>query len=322
MRKICLAAFAAVCLVCAGAVAGEFTLKMSTSQSETHPLVDGFKEWARRVADRTGGNVRIEIFPSSQLGDDEDVIEQAINGLNVAILTDGARMANYVKEMGIIMLPYFSDSYDEFMQVCNSGEFKEWEERLAGEGLKVINFNWTDGFRHFLNNIPARKPEDLASQRVRTGGSPVYIESTAALGATPVAMPLSEVYPAVQQKAIDGVEQQNTANYTLRFYEVLKYLNKTSHILLINGIVCSNTWFEGLPEDYQKAIMEEATAVAKATSQKILGLSDDYEKKMLDAGMELVEVDMDAFKKAGQTVYEKLGYTGLRDRIYQQIGKK
>ncbi len=120
----------------------------------------------------------------------------------------------------------------------------------------------------------------------------------------------------------DGVEQQNTANYTLRFYEVLKYLNKTSHILLINGIVCSNSWFEGLPEDYRKAIMEEATAVAAATSQKILGLSDDYEQKMLDAGMELIEVDMDAFKKAGQTVYEKLGYTELRDRIYQQIGKK
>lgn len=321
MRKLCLVAV--VCLACINvAAAAQFTLKMSTSQSENHPLVAGFREWAQRVEKRTDGNVRIEIFPSSQLGDDEDVIEQAINGLNVAILTDGARMANYVKEMGIIMLPYFSDSYDEFMQVCGSAEFKEWENRLAGEGLKVINFNWTDGFRHFLNNIPVSKPGDLASQRIRTGGSPVYIESVAALGATPIAMPLSEVYPAVQQKAIDGVEQQNTANFTLRFYEVLKYLNKTSHILLINGIVCSNSWFERLPEEYQNAIMEEAAAVAETTSKKILVLSDDYEQKMLDAGMERVEVDIDAFKKSGESVYAKLGYTELRDRIYKQIGKK
>jgi tripartite ATP-independent transporter DctP family solute receptor len=294
---------------------------MSTSQGETHPLVEGFREWAKRVAIRTNGNLNIEVYPSSQLGNDEDVIEQAINGLNVAILTDGARMANYVKEMGIIMLPYFSDSYDEFMQVCNSAEFKEWEDRLTSEGLKVINFNWTDGFRHFLNNVPVRKPADLRDQRVRTGGSPVYIESVASLGATPVAMPLTEVYPAVQQKAIDGVEQQNTANYTYRFYEVLHYLNKTSHILLINGIVCSNSWYEGIPDEYKKALTDEAVAIAEVTSRKILGLSDDYEKKMIEAGMELVEVDLDAFKKSSEAVYNKLGYADLRDRIYKQIGK-
>ncbi len=320
MRKI-FALIAILVFAMTAVQAGQFTLKMSTSQGETHPLVDGFKEWAKRVSDRTNGEVDIQVFVSSQLGDDEDVIEQAINGLNVAVLTDGARMANYVKEMGIIMLPYFSDSYDEFMQICNSDMFKEWEDKLEGEGLKVINFNWTDGMRHFLTNVPVKTPADLNSQRIRTGGSPVYIESVASLGAIPIAMPLTECYPAIQQKAIDGVEQQNTANYTLRFYEVLKYLNKTSHILLINGIVCSASWFDRLPENYQTAIIEEAKVVAEETSRKILGLSDEYEQKMIDAGMERVEVDIDAFKKSSEGVYHKLGYAELRSQLYQQIGK-
>lgn len=151
-----------------------YSLKMSTQLNETHPMVDGFKELGKRVAEKTNQKLIIEVFTSAQLGSDEDVIEQAIQGVNVAVLTDGGRMANYVQEMGIIGAPYFANNYDDVLKVTQSDIFKKWEKKLADEnGIRVLSFNWYDGARHFLTNKPVKKPKDLNGVRIRTPGAPV-----------------------------------------------------------------------------------------------------------------------------------------------------
>ncbi|HHW03216.1 MAG TPA: TRAP transporter substrate-binding protein DctP [Thermoanaerobacterales bacterium] len=300
-----------------------YTLKMSTQLNETHPMVDGFKELAKRVEEKTNGKLKIEVYPSAQLGSDEDVIEQAIQGVNVAVLTDGGRMANYVKEMGIIGMPYFADGYDDILKVTQSDIFKEWEDQLVKEdGIRVLSFNWYDGARHFLTNKPVTKPADLNGLRIRTPGAPVWSESIKAMGATPVSMPWTEVYQAMQQKAIDGAEGQYTATYTSRLYEVLKYIDKTSHFQLVNGIIVGEKWFDTLPEEYQKILLEETKAVAAENAQLVMKLSDEYEKKMVEKGMKVVNVDINAFKAAADKAYDVLGYRELREKIYAEIGKK
>lgn len=300
-----------------------YSLKMSTQLNETHPMVDGFKELGKRVAEKTNQKLIIEVFTSAQLGSDEDVIEQAIQGVNVAVLTDGGRMANYVQEMGIIGAPYFANNYDDVLKVTQSDIFKKWEKKLADEnGIRVLSFNWYDGARHFLTNKPVKKPKDLNGVRIRTPGAPVWSKSVKAMGATPVAMPWTEVYPAMQQKAIDGAEGQHTASYTSRLYEVIKYIDKTAHFQLINGIIVGERWFKTIPEEYQKILLEETKAVAADNARLIEKLSDEYEKKMVEAGMEVVEVDIEAFKAAADKAYEVLGFKELREEIYAQIGKK
>jgi tripartite ATP-independent transporter DctP family solute receptor len=300
-----------------------YTLKMSTQLNETHPMVDGFKELAKRVDEKTNGKLKIEVYPSAQLGSDEDVIEQAIQGVNVAVLTDGGRMANYVKEMGIIGMPYFADGYEDILKVTQSDTFKEWEEQLVKEnGIRVLSFNWYDGARHFLTNKPVTKPADLNGLRIRTPGAPVWSESIKAMGATPVSMPWTEVYQAMQQKAIDGAEGQYTATYTSRLYEVLKYIDKTSHFQLVNGIIVGEKWFSTLPEEYQKILLEETKDVAAENAQLVMKLSDEYEKKMVEKGMKVVNVDINAFKAAADKAYDVLGYRELREKIYTEIGKK
>lgn len=300
-----------------------YTLKMSTQLNETHPMVDGFKELAKRVEEKTNGKLKIEVYPSAQLGSDEDVIEQAIQGVNVAVLTDGGRMANYVKEMGIIGMPYFADGYDDILKVTQSDTFKEWEDQLVKEdGIRVLSFNWYDGARHFLTNKPVTKPADLNGLRIRTPGAPVWSESIKAMGATPVSMPWTEVYQAMQQKAIDGAEGQYTATYTSRLYEVLKYIDKTSHFQLVNGIIVGEKWFDILPEEYQKILLDETKAVAAENAQLVMKLSDEYEKKMVEKGMKVVNVDINAFKAAADKAYDVLGYRELREKIYAEIGKK
>ncbi|MEW9674131.1 C4-dicarboxylate TRAP transporter substrate-binding protein [Ammoniphilus sp. 3BR4] len=299
-----------------------YTLKMSTQMADTHPMVEGFHQLAKRLDEKTNGRIKMEVYTSAQLGSDEDVIEQAIQGVNVAVLTDGGRMGNYVKDIGIIGAPYLTDNYEEVLKITQGDTFKSWEKELAEQnGIRVLSFNWYDGARHFLTNKPVKSPEDLDGLRIRTPGAPVWAESVKAMGAIPVAMPWPESYTAVQQGAIDGAEAQHTATYASRMYEVVKYVNKTGHFQLVNGIIVGEKWFDTLPEDLQNILMEETKAVAEENAKHIASLSQEFEEKMKAEGMEVVEVDVEAFKAAADKAYEVLGLKELREKIYAEIGK-
>ncbi|KKK37519.1 C4-dicarboxylate ABC transporter substrate-binding protein [Mesobacillus campisalis] len=299
-----------------------YTLKMSTQQAETAPIVKGFYDLAERLEEKSEGRLKMEVYPSAQLGSDDDVIEQAEQGVNVAVLTDGSRMGLYVEEMGIIGAPYLADNYEDVLKITQGDTFKSWEKSLAEEhGIRVLSFNWYDGPRHFLTNEPIEKPEDLKGLRIRTPGSPVWQESVKAMGATPIAMPWGEAYSAVQQGAIDGAEAQHTSTYPSRMYEVIKYVNKTSHFQLINGIIVGEKWFETLPEDLQTLLLEETRAVAEGNAKEIADMQGELEEKLKAEGVEVVEPDVEAFKKAAEQAYEKLGFTELREQIYKEIGR-
>lgn len=205
MRKMFFAVMACVLVAAGSAAAGQYVLKLSTQLNETTPMVQGFNKLAATIKEKSGGKLIVEVYPSAQLGSDEDVIEQAMEGVNVAVLTDGGRMGNYVRDFGIIGMAYFADSYDDVLKVVESPTYKNWEDQLVDEGIRVLSFNWYDGPRHFLTHAPISVPADLNGQRIRTPGAPAWAESVRALGATPIAMPWGEVYSAVQSKAIDGI---------------------------------------------------------------------------------------------------------------------
>jgi TRAP-type C4-dicarboxylate transport system substrate-binding protein len=300
-----------------------FTLKMSTQLNETSPIVEGFKEWAKNVEAKTQGGIIIQVYPSAQLGSDEDVIEQAIQWVNVAVLTDGGRMGNYVKEIGIIGMPYIADTYDELMQITQTKTFAGWEEKLASEnGIRVLAFNWYDGPRHFLTNIPVTMPADLKGQRIRTPGAPVWAKSVEAMGATPIAMGWNDSYNAIQSKSIDGAEAQHTATFGARLYEVVKYIDKTAHFQLANGIIVGEKWFSKLPAEYQQILVEECRAAASENARLVERVADDYENQMIDKGMVVVVADRDAFKAAAEAAYTTLDFASLRDQLYAELGKK
>ena len=219
----------------------------------------------------------IEVYPSAALGSDEDVIEQALQGVNVAVLTDCGRMGNYVKEMGILNAAYFADSLDEVVKFMDTDVFKGWMDELAEQGIVVLNFGWCDGFRHFLTNKPIYSPDDLKGVLIRTPGADVWSKSIESLGATPVStVGWAEVYNAVQTKTIDGAEGQTSASYPAALYEVLKYMDQTGHILLMNGIIVGQKFWDTIPEEYQKIIVEECAAAAANASQKVADQAADF----------------------------------------------
>ncbi|MGL4496572.1 MAG: C4-dicarboxylate TRAP transporter substrate-binding protein [Beijerinckiaceae bacterium] len=299
-----------------GAASAQHQLNINTALATDDPIYKGLERLRDKVAERSKGQLTIRIYPGSQLGKDEDVLEQARAGANVAVVVDGGRMAVFVKEFGILSAPYLASGFEGVRKVVTSPMFAEWEKKLkATSGHQVLSFNWWQGDRHLLTNKPVKVPADLAGVRMRTPGAPVWMETIRAMGATPTPMGWGEVYPALQQKAIDAAEAQHPATFGSRLYEVTKHLTKTGHFNLITGIVAGGAWYDKLPPELQTILREESLAAgdwaSKATQDSLAG----FEEQMKAKGMIIAEVDKTPFIEATKVVYDKLGYGDLRKQV-------
>ncbi len=304
----------------------KYVLKFNHVLGQKEPYHQGFTNWAKAVEEKTKGGLKIEVFHSAQLGVEEDIIEQIRAGANIGQNTDSARMGNYVPGIAIMNGPYFAENLEEVVKLTKSPTVKGFLDELANKhGLKILSFSWVQGYRHFFTNKPIRSPEDLKGLRIRTPPAPIWQESVRALGATPVALAFGEMYPALQQKAMDGVELVYNNIPAGRFYEVLKYVTESRHIMLVNFEAISAKWFNSLPADYQKILVEECEKAGIETSKLILEKLEKEVKADLTTkrGMIVVDnVDIAAFKKAGEKAYEVLKIADVKDKVFKEIGKK
>ena len=303
----------------------KYVLKFNHVLGASEPYHLGFTKWAKNVEEKTKGGLKIEVFHSAQLGVEEDILEQIRAGANVGQNTDSARMGNYVPGIAIMNGPYFAETIGEVEKLKAMPTVKVWLDELANKyGFKVLSFSWIQGYRHFFTNKPVRTPEDLKGLRIRTPPAPIWQESVRALGATPVPLAFGEMYPALQQKVIDGVELVYNNIPAGRFYEVIKYVSETRHIMLINYEVISAKWFNALPPEYQKILVEECDKAGIETSKLIIEkLEKEVKQDLIKRGMIVVDnVDLAAFRKAGEKAYEVLKIADVKDKVFKEIGKK
>jgi len=305
-----------------GAFAASFTLSVNTALSTDDPVYKGLELFRENVIKGTGGDVDVRLFPGSQLGSDEDVLEQARAGANVAVSTGGERLAVFTKEFGILGAPYLFDTYDEARKMVTSPLFEAWVEKLRkAASLQVLSFNQYEGSRHLLTNKPIKVPADLAGIRMRTVGAPVWLETIRAIGATPTPMPWTETYSALQQKVIDGAEAQLPAVYGSRLYEVVKYITTTGHFFRITGLVTSAKWFDSLPEKYRKILRDEALKSGDYTSKMTIDTVPQYQKMMEEKGVVFSNPDVKPFKDSIKVVYDKLELNDLKKQVDGVLGR-
>lgn len=304
----------------------QYVLKFNHVLTPQDPYHGAFLKWAEAVSARTDGNLKVEIYPSAQLGVEEDILEQIRQGANVGQNTDAARLGQYVNDISVINAPYFVESLEDVQKLKDSPTVQSWMAELERtQGFKVLSFFWVQGFRQMITNKPIRRPQDLAGLRIRTPGAPIWQESIRAIGATPIAMAYGEMYPGMQTRAIDGAELSFTAANAMKMGEVASYASETKHILLVNFEVISSTWFNSLPAEYQRILMEECDKAGLEVSRNYLEVLDPQNLKALqDQGVTIVpasQIDMAAFRTAGEAAYRRLDLLAARDKVYQEIGK-
>ena len=300
----------------APALSADYTLSVNTALATSDPLYKGLEAFRDNVATASNGAIEVKLFPNSQLGPDEDVLEQARAGAPVAVVVDGGRLAAFVNEFGVLGAPYLASGYDGIRKVVVSDKFEEWVQKLHDtSGHQVLSFNWWQGERHLWTKMPVNTPADLAGNRMRTPGAPVWVETVTAMGAVPTPMPFAEVYSALEQNVIDSVEAQLPAGLGANLQEVTSVLTKTGHINLITGLVTSGPWFDSLPAELQTVLREEALKAGDIASYGTQDALAQIEADLVAAGMTVNEIYVTPIKDATAGVSEKLGYGALRDEL-------
>jgi len=286
------------------------------------PLDLACKEWQRLVEERSNGTIKIQLFPSSQLGTKKDATEQMLMGANVVHITDPSFLMDYVPDMGILSAPYIVETYDQLFELFETDWYKGLKKELEAKGLTIVADNWIYGDRHLLATRPARKPEDLKGLKIRIPNNRLSIEMMEAMGATATPMPLGEVYPALAQGVIGGAENPLSVLYGAKLQEEAKYLSLTEHQKMVIFWLGSAQFFNSLPKEQadliRKAGMDAGLAMKEINEKNDQKLMENFKKE----GVQIItDVDKEAFRENCKAIYDKFPQwsEGLYDKIQNLI---
>lgn len=242
------------------------------------------------VEQKSGGKIKVRLFPSGQLGGDLQTVSSLQGGtLDITVLNAGL-LVGQVKEFVLFDLPFLFESGMEADAVVDGPFGKKLAETLPAKNLVSLGY-WELGFRNLTNSRrPVAKLEDISGLKVRVVQSPIYIDLFNTLGANAVPLPFPELYTALEQKTVDGQENPVTLIQTSKLYEVQKNLTLTRHTYNPQIVLFSKRVWDRLDPD-EKKLIEDAAAEAKSFQRQ---LSRDQESKALDAvkaaGMQVVEL--------------------------------
>lgn len=195
------------------------SIKVAYENNPGEPLDVVMRYWADLLNKKSNGEITLALYPSSQLGSKQDVTEQAMMGMNVITLSDVAFLADYEPDLGILFGPYLTDDPQKLFKIYESDWFKQKNESLKKKGIHVVMNNYLYGTRQIISKKPIRTVDDLAGLKIRVPNNVMQIKAIQAMGATPTPMPLGEVYPALTQGVIDGVENPISVLQGQKLYE-------------------------------------------------------------------------------------------------------
>ena len=246
-----------------------------------------------------------------------------MQGAPIVTVSDPSRLQSFVKDYGILGMPYMFDSYEGLDTIMATDTYAKWAQEFADQGIWLVTSNWFSGVRNFTCDKVVKEPADLNGLRIRTMGNDICTKSVNAMGAVATPMSWSEVYTSIQQKALDGAEVQTPSFYATRLWEVTKVINKTEHFDLIGSVVSGTTFRDSLFRRLSEALRRHLLCGwAANTRASVAELSKQYEEEMVaQHGLTINEdVDVDAFKAATAPVYDELGYADIRAQIYAEMG--
>lgn len=302
-----------------------YTLNFGHTLTEKDPFHQAYLKWAEEVKEKTNGKLNIEVYANSQLGVEEDVLEQMKQGTNVGWQTDAARLGNYVNEFSVLLAPYFLENLDEVKALMDSPTIAEWEKKLEEEhNIKVISFAYVQGFRNVFANKKATNPKEMEGLKIRTAGAPIWVAGVNSLGCTATALAYGEIYNGIQTKVVDGCELPYIAAASLNIQEVAKYVLETQHFYQNNFMVCSAEWFNSLPKEYQDILTGECDKAGIEVSEQMEKDTAAAKQVFIDAGLEIVEnkdMDIEAFKANSQKAYDELNLNEAKEAIFKELGK-
>jgi tripartite ATP-independent transporter DctP family solute receptor len=264
------------------------------------------EEFAKRANAKLGDKAKVVVYGSSQLGGDKEMVQKLKLGtLDMALPSTVMSSENDL--FGLFEMPYLVKDRAHMGRIENKIFWTKLAPTVEPKGLKILAV-WENGYRNITNSKrPIKIPADLQGIKLRIPEGKWRLKMFQAYGANPSPMKLSEVFTALQTGVMDGQENPLTQIYSSKFQEVQKYLSLTGHVYTPAYLTYSKAKWDSLPKDVRDILektAKETQAYVYATAQK---LDDELLTKMKAAGMQVNEVDKNAFIKASKTTYDEFG---------------
>lgn len=278
-------------------------INIAHGNQPTEPIGQQADKWKELIEEKSEGKVKVNVYPSSQLGAEKDVVEQAIAGNNVIIFTGYDFLMDYVPDAGILTAPYLTEDYESLLGLTDSEWFADLEQRLNDAGIEIVNTNTIYGTRHLMTSKPVKSIEDLQGMKIRVPNNQMYIKTFEAFGASPTPLPLTDMYSSLQQGLIDGAENPLPVLEGAKVNEVAKHLTLTEHTKIMSPWIAGTSFFDTLPEDIAQLIKETGIEAAEFGNEIMEQQAEEILDKFIDEGIEVYEVDLESFKEKAESVY-------------------
>jgi len=301
-------ALAAASLLAGTASAADYQFRLAwlTADSPSDPYAVAAHAFRDAIETALPGRVEVTLFPNRQLGDDREILEGLQFGtIDLGIITN-AVVANVEPTYQLLDLPFLFGSAEQAHQVLDGPIGEQLAANLLDDGIVWLGAA-EGGFRNMINNTrPVRSPEDVEGVKYRTMQNPVFIEMFSSLGGSPIPMAWGEVFTAMQQGTVDGLEIPTSVVAANNFDEVTRYLSFTRHTYSAIHLLMSERTFEGLPEDVQQAVLDAGEVAIARQREAIAAVEQEVVAALVAAGMEINEIDdVGAFRARVAPVYEQ-----------------
>ena len=302
MRVIAWAIFA-LGIAAQPASAQEFKFNLGIVLDPSHPVSIGMRRMAEVAEKESGGRLKFEIFPSSQLGGQREMWQNIQAGVIGGIVDPTASLANFVPQFAVLDLPYLVQNPEQAFKLLEGPVVEqELTSRAPAAGFHIVHY-WEITFRNVYSRAPVNSINDLKGRKIRVIPNPTFIALFRGFGAAPTPMAFGELYTALQQGVVDGAENDAVTYFTSKHYEVAKNYALTSHLMLINTLVFSEKQWQRLPENlravFSKASLEGRKKMTEERAAREAKVLDDLKA----AGVNVTRPDLKPFVEAGRKTW-------------------
>jgi len=263
-------------------------------------------EYAKRANAKLAGKAKVVVFGSSQLGGDKEMLQKLKLGtLDMAL--PSTVMSSEVDLFGIFEMPYIVKDRAHMGRIEKDVFWPSMATATEKKGLKVLAV-WENGYRHITNNKrPIKGPDDLKGIKLRVPEGKWRVKMFQDYGANPSPMKFSELFTALQTGVMDGQENPFTQIYSAKLHEVQKYLSLSGHVYTPAYLTVGSRRYAGLTEDVRKVLEETARETQAYVYQTAIKEETDLLAKLRQSGIQVNEVDKNAFIAASKPIYEEFG---------------
>ncbi len=281
------------------------TLRFSHTDTSVGARHQAALMFASAVEAYTAGRVKVQVFHSGQAANDQKSLEQLqIGGLDFAV-TGVVTFTPHVKPLSLVALPYLAETYEQGWKLYDSSGFiKAQKEALVPKGMRVVG-DWEAGFRSFTTNFPISAPADVKGKKLRIAPVEMIRWIVEAQGWSPVIMPVTEVYLAIQQGTVTGQENPVDTIYSQRFYEVAKHITLSQHVYSPLWLAMAERSFRALSSADQDAVLRAAKEAGDWNRAEVRANDDKQLAEMTAKGAQVAKPDLAIWRKASEGAYDR-----------------